>query len=314
MGTILLTGAYGLVGHSVHRQLQAAGRTVIALDLTSAAEPGYPIMPVDVRDTHRLHAVALSAGPIDAVIHCGAFSGPMLARDNPNLLIDVNLNGTANLLELARLHGVPRFVLCSSVSAVGHTPAGMTLVDENVPLRPTTVYGATKAAAEALVQGYAAQHGVSGVCLRIGWVYGPRRTTSCDIRDMIASGLSGQPFSRPRGQTALRQYVHADDVARALILAADAPAPRQLAYLITEGTALTLPAVADLVRSVAPGASITIGPGVDPEEDIQSLFDISAAARDLGYTPRVALAAGIADYTAWMAEGRPGLCPGPAGA
>jgi UDP-glucose 4-epimerase/UDP-glucuronate 4-epimerase len=289
----------------VRRQLEAADRAVTAIDLTARAEPGAPVTALDVRDIHRLHALAVQAGPFEAIIHCGALSGPMLARDNPHFLIDVNLGGTANLLELARIHRIPRVVFCSSVSAYGHTPAGLSPVGEDVPLEPTTVYGATKAAGEALVRGYATQHGVSAVCIRIGWVYGPRRTTDCDIRDMILAAQSGRPFAQPVGADDLRQYVYMDDVAAALILAADVSAPPRLSYSVTGDDIRPLSAVADIVRARFPGASIEIGAGAVPGADRQQRFDLSAARRDLGYRPSTNLTDGIAAYADWLAA-RPG--------
>ena len=66
------------------------------------------------------------------------------------------------------------------MSAYGH--AGPGPVTEDAPLNPTTVYGATKLAAEKLVTAYADEHGVSAVSLRLSWVYGPNRTTACMLR------------------------------------------------------------------------------------------------------------------------------------
>lgn len=305
MAAVLVTGAFGLVGNAVRTQLEAAGRRVVPIDIVARTEDGLPIRRIDVRDVHALHALAIAEGPFDAIIHCGALSGPMLARDNPAHVIDVNLGGTSALLELARIHKIPRFVFCSSVSAYGHTPPGLSLVPEDVPLQPTTVYGATKAAGEALVHGYANQHGVDGICLRIGWVYGPRRTTDCDIREMILAGLEGRPFRLPTGSAAMRQYVHVDDIARALILAAEAETTPRRAYSATGGTFVALPDVAAIVARHVPGFEAEIGPGIDPGEDVQGAFDLTAIETDLGYRPQTELETGIAAYVGWLAARLP---------
>lgn len=299
---ILVTGAMGLIGHAVRSTLEAAGRPVLAIDREAGAVDRRPVLAGDVTAVHRLHALAREHGGFAGILHCGAFSGPMVARDDPAAMVAVNITGTANMLELARVWQVPRLVFCSSVSAYGNTPPGVEPVPEATPLHPTSVYGASKAAGEALVDGYAAQYGVDGISLRIGWVYGPRRTTACAIRDMLTHARAGRPFHLPFGRDHHRQYVHVDDVARALVLALDAEAPRQRAYNINGGTFVTLGEIAAIVGRIVPGAELRLEPGPDPVDDRQLPFDLEAAARDLGFRPAVGLEDGIAAYGEWLAR------------
>ncbi|MEZ5903978.1 MAG: NAD(P)-dependent oxidoreductase [Geminicoccaceae bacterium] len=298
---ILVTGALGLIGNAARVALEDAGRPVVAVDRVAGEVAGRPVLAGDVTAVHRLHALALEHGGFAGILHCGAFSGPMVAADDPAAMVAVNITGTANMLELARIHRVPRLVFCSSVSAYGNTPDGLDPVPEATPLHPTSVYGASKAAGEALVDGYAAQHGVDGLALRIGWVYGPRRTTACAIRDMLQHARAGRPVHLPFGADHHRQYVHVDDVARALVLALDAERPGQRAYNINGGTRVTLGEIAGIVGRVVPGASLTLEPGPDPVDDRQAQFDLSAAERDLGFRPAIGLEDGIRRYAAWLA-------------
>lgn len=299
-GAILVTGAAGLIGHAVRGMLEDQGRGVVAVDRADAMVEGRPVMAADVTSVHRLHALAVEHR-FDGIVHCGAFSGPMVARDDPAAIVEVNIVGTANMLELARVHRIRRVVFCSSVSAYGDTPPGLDPVPEDIPLRPTSVYGASKAAGEALVDGYAAQHGVDGLSLRIGWVYGPRRTTDCAIREMIRSAQAGRAHRLPFGRDFHRQYVHVEDAARALVLALGAPGPTpRRAYTVTGGSYATLGEIAGIVAATVPGAEIEVAPGPDPVDDRQARFDISAAERDLGYRPRVTLVEGVASYAAWL--------------
>ncbi|MEZ5862996.1 MAG: NAD(P)-dependent oxidoreductase [Geminicoccaceae bacterium] len=298
---ILVTGALGLIGNAARVALEDAGRPVVAVDRVAGEVAGRPVLAGDVTAVHRLHALALEHGGFAGILHCGAFSGPMVAADDPAAMVAVNITGTANMLELARIHRVPRLVFCSSVSAYGNTPDGLDPVPEATPLHPTSVYGASKAAGEALVDGYAAQHGVDGLALRIGWVYGPRRTTACAIRDMLQHARAGRPFHLPFGADHHRQYVHVDDVARALVLALDAERPGQRAYNINGGTRVTLGEIAGIVGRVVPGASLTLEPGPDPVDDRQAQFDLSTAERDLGFRPAIGLEDGIRRYAAWLA-------------
>ncbi|WP_442583227.1 NAD-dependent epimerase/dehydratase family protein [Mesorhizobium sp. ASY16-5R] len=295
--TILLTGAAGLIGRVVHHMLCERGDRVIAIDRIG----GENITACDLTEVHRLYELAAT---VTAVVHCGAISGPMVARDNPFLIVSSNVVGTANVLELARVRKMRRVVCCSSVSAYGNTPAGLDLVPEDVPLRPTSVYGASKAAGEHLLDGYAFQHGIDGVSIRPAWVYGPGRTTECGIRTMILDAQAGRTTHFPFGCDFYRQYVHVDDVATALVLALDMEKLPRRSYTITGGSYITLAEVAQTVKRVLPQADITMGAGPDPIDDVQARFDISAAERDLGYRPYVTLEDGVCSYADWLAAQR----------
>lgn len=296
-GCVLVTGAAGLVGNAVRVMLENAGRRVVAIDRTGASIDGRDVTECNVTDIHGLHNIARH-NDLTGIVHCGAFSGPMVAADSPAQMVQVNIVGTANILELARIVGRTRVVFCSSTSAYGPTPPGP--VPEDVALKPSTVYGASKAASEHLVGSYAQQHGVDGVSLRLSWIYGPRRTTACTIRTMITDALAGRPTRLPFGRDFRRQYIHIDDAAHALVAALDKPRLPRATYTVTGGTWMTLGEIAGIVRKVMPAADIEVADGPDPVDDRQERFDISAAARDLEYRPSVTLEDGIRSYRAWL--------------
>jgi nucleoside-diphosphate-sugar epimerase len=302
---VLITGAGGLVGHALRQRLEADGVAVVPIDRIARTADGIELVECDVTDIHRLHAV-IHRHAVTEIVHCGGFSGPMVARDNPYAIVQVNIVGTANVLEAARIRGLRRVVFCSSTSAYGDTPDGP--VPEDVPMRPTSVYGASKAAGEQLVAAYARQHGLDGVSLRLSWVYGPRRTTDCFIRTMIEDALAGRPTVLPWGRDFHRQYIHVDDAADALARALDAPSLPRRAYNVTGGTYLTLGEIADVLRRVLPTADVRLGTGPDPVDDVQRQFDITAARRELGYTPAHDLEDGIRSYASWL-RARTGQAP-----
>jgi UDP-glucuronate 4-epimerase len=294
---ILVTGAAGLVGNAVRVMLERSGRKVVAIDRYATAIDGRPVAECDVTDIHGLHSLA-RRNDITGIVHCGAFSGPMVAADSPAQMVQVNIVGTGNILELARIVRGPRVVFCSSTSAYGPTPPGP--VPEDVALKPSSVYGASKSASEHLVHSYQRQHGVDGVSIRLSWIFGPRRTTACTIRMMITDALAQRPTRLPFGRDFPRQYIHIDDAARALVLALDKPQLPRSTYTVTGGTWMTLGEVAGVVRKVLPDADIDVADGPDPIDDWQERFDISAAARDLDYQPAVSLEDGIRSYRDWL--------------
>ncbi len=197
-GAIVVTGSAGLIGFGVAARLAREGRTVIGTDRIQPREDGgFPSTDSELTDVHKLHAIC--SGEIAAIVHCGAVSGPMLGRDNPHAVIETNVAGTANLLEIARQRGV-RLVFCSSTSAYGNTAAGLDPVSEDAPLAADDVYGATKASGDILTRAYVAQTGLDAAVLRFSWVYGPRRRTTCVLREMIQDAQAGRATTLPYGR------------------------------------------------------------------------------------------------------------------
>ena len=300
-GAVVVTGAAGLIGFGVAARLAGAGRAVIGTDRIQPREAAdFPSVDAELSDIHKLHDIC--GGDVAAIVHCGAVSGPMLGRDNPRAVIETNVAGTANLLEITRQRGV-RLVFCSSTSAYGNTPAGLDPVPEDAALDADDIYGATKAAGDILTRAYAAQTGIDAVVLRFSWVYGPRRRTPCVVREMIGDAQAGRPTALAFGRGFTRQYVFIDDVVGAVIAALDAHGVgAQRAFNITGGTRLDFSEIADAVRRAVPEARIDLGKGADPEDQSHGRFDISAAERILGWRPQVAFEDGVRLYARWLAE------------
>lgn len=123
--TVLITGSAGLVGHSVRRRLEADRVPVLPVDREARSYDGIDQMPCDITDRAAVAAL-FSRHQVTAVVHCGGVSGPMVSADDPRMIVDVNVGGTANLLDAARRQQVSRFVYCSSIAAYGRTPPGRT--------------------------------------------------------------------------------------------------------------------------------------------------------------------------------------------
>ena len=248
---------------------------------------------------------ALTRQGIDSVVHCGAFSGPMVARDTPHAMVQVNIVGTANMLELARVHEARRFVYCSSTSAYGVVRSAAP-VAEDCLLQPASLYGASKVASEYITTSYAQQYGLSAASVRLSWVYGPGRTTDCVVRTMIEDALAARPTRMAFGADFPRQFIHVDDAVDGLLQALDAESLPRTTYNVTGNTRVTLGELAQLVRRVFPKADIVLQQGPDPVDEFQEQFSIEAARRDLGYEPRVSLEQGIRSYAEWIEARRSG--------
>lgn len=294
---ILVTGGAGLIGNAVRQRLEDRGDKVVAIDRSATKIDGREVIECDVTDAHGLHALA-RRHEIRSIVHCGAFSGPMVSPDHPMEMIRVNVGGTANVGELARVLGGVRVVFASTATAYGVTPKGP--VPENTLMEPDSMYGASKAASEQILNAYKRQFGVDTVSLRLTWVYGPRRSTACLIRQMLLDAMAGRVTRIPYGRDFPRQYIHIDDAADAMVAALDHPGLPLQAYNITGGTWLTISEVAATVKIAVPDACVEVSSGDDPGDMRQEQFDISAAERDLSYVPSVSLESGVRTYFEWL--------------
>lgn len=297
MSTILVTGAAGFLGDAIRTELERVGKSVLPIDRLSHTASGRQTVVCDLTDAHRIHGL-VQGRDIGCIIHAGGVSGPMLAHDDPHGIFRANVDGTANLLEVARIHGIRRLIFCSSAGVYGATRSEPVL--ESDPLKPLDVYSASKAAAEHLIAAYAHQFGLDAVSLRFCWIFGPRRMTDCVIRTMVLDTLAGRPTRLPYGRSFPRQFIYVDDAVGAVLAALSNPELPGDAYTITGGSYVTLDEVAGLVRSVFGTADIELADGPAPNDNHQHRFDISAASRDLGYIPQVAIEDGIRRYAEWL--------------
>ena len=305
-GTVLITGVGGFIGWRLARTLVDAGRAVVGMDrVAPRQEHGFAFVQAELGDPHALYATLRRHG-VERIVHCGGISGPMLAREAPHRVLEVNAGGTRHVLEAARVMGVSRVVFLSSIMAYGAQPSDRPVV-EDAPLNACDPYGASKICGEAMLRAYAAQHGVDGASLRVAAVYGPGRTTDCVVRLMLQNALDGRPTHIPHTGETRRQYVFVDDVVRAVILALDSERLPLPAYNISGGTYLPLHEVAAVAADVVPGVQVSFGADPHPFDYPIGPFDLGASERDLGYVPRVPLRDGIAAYAEWLghrADGR----------
>lgn len=300
---VLVTGVGGLIGRAVAGRLFDEGRPVVGMDRAVPPGVGYPVVTHDLPDAQRWHEVIVRFN-VDQVVHAGGVSGPMVLRDAPGRTCDINVTGLTTLLEAARIHGLGRLVWFSSIMAYGQRP-NLDPVTEATPLAPHTVYGATKAAGEAVIAGFHAEHRVDAVAFRVASCYGPGRTTSCLIRTLVENGLDGLPTRVYDGAGATRQHIFVEDVVDAVCAALDRGELPQRIYNIGPGEAQDLADIVDQVRVAVPQARAEIDPdGLAWNRFDVGPLDVTAARRDLDFEPRTTLAEGAKRTRRWVESQR----------
>jgi len=265
----------------VLRRLADAEVRAIALDAAPAVDPIGRVTEVqaDLRDPP-LVVESVRAHQVTDIIHAGAISSPLLLTRDPATVLATNVDGTRNVLEAARLANVRRLVFLSSSAVYGRNPPD-SVVAERSPLRPNSIYGASKAAAEMLVHGYHAVFGLEVVILRPANIYGPRRRTSSLASYLLANALDGR-VSRVEVTGERFDLVHVDDVARACLQALDSSIAVGQAYTIGTGQPITAADIIATVRRMLPDCQIDLQHTPDADSS-EGRYDVAAAKRDLSF-------------------------------
>lgn len=290
-----MTGAAGFLGGQLVRRLAETHERVIATDCMGGGAGNGGLRHLDVTDANQV-TETVGAGAVDTIFHCGAVSGPMVMTDRPAEIWRINAGGTANILEAARLRGVGRVLLCSSVDVYGSRNPGM--LDEATPPAPDTVYGASKVAAEQALIGYSGQYELDAVALRFAWIYGPGRRTPSMIPRLLEDGLAGRESVLDAAPGDLTHYMHVDDAVGALLAAARREHLPRLAYNATAGPGLRMEEVIGFISALLPQARIRLSSGGIPRDPGPLGFDNGHAQRDFGYAPAVGLRDGLQRYLA----------------
>lgn len=261
---VLVTGAAGRLGHAVVRLADTA-TPVIGL---AGPRADAAVRSLDVADAEAVMAAVGQIRP-RAIIHLAAMVGGACSAD-PDRASTVNVQGTANVAAAARAHGVERMVFLSTAAVYGDQRRRS--VAEHDPVNPVGSYATTKLEAEGVL----AESGVPADALRVFNIYGPgmrdslvNRLLSGGVDEVALNGLDGF----------VRDYIHVDDVARAVLRSAGATEPAFRVLNIGSGIArsnrellATLPA-----DRLAP---VSIG----PEVDSYSCADITRARHELGWS------------------------------
>jgi UDP-glucuronate 4-epimerase len=204
--------------------------------------------------------------------------------------------------ELAREHGVARFLFASSSSVYGNaTP--LPAHEDSPALTPESPYAASKRAAE-LVAGAISHQTRSASCtaLRFFTVYGPRQRPEMAITLFTRALLSGRPVTLFGDGSMRRDFTHADDISRGVLAALDRAPPGFRVYNLGSGAPVDLSTLVSAIASAA-GVTAHVEHAQVPLGDVDATFaDIRRAREELGWSPRVSLEDGLRGVVAWVRE------------
>jgi UDP-glucose 4-epimerase len=304
---VLVTGGAGFIGaHSVRALLDRGHRVTVVDDLShgrrEAVPEGADLLVMDIRAPEIVRLFESSG--FEAVLHLAAQMDVRKSVADPLFDASVNVLGTLNLLEASRRASVKRFVFASSGGAV-YGEQDVFPAPESHPRRPASPYGVSKLCGEEYLAHYALVHGMSTLALRYANVYGPGQDPHGEagvVAIFLDRLLAGQTATINDDGLQTRDYVYVGDVARANVLAIESAASGAL----NVGTGIET-TVVDLAQRLACHAGVPPGFANGPAkagEQRRSSVSAAAASGALGWEPRVALDAGLAETARSFRERR----------
>jgi len=321
----MITGGSGFLGTYVARVLAERGDRVVVFDaagpapelaaLTAQFERQIVYVRGQILDLSSLLR-GVQQHRVERIFHAAALYDPPYSLEEPALTFQVNVNGTINVLEVARFLGLQRVVQSSSIAV--YAPRQYEPIDELHPIllpsagNPLGAYGASKAAAEIVGLSYYSSNGVDFIALRNSAIYGYGMRYPMYIKPMVENSVRKLPTRFATGGDMRRDYTHVKDIAQAVLKALDVPASTltQRIFNIGSGIMHSATQVAETVRKILPEADIEIGAGLSKLEQsdmrARGMLDLTAAQQQLKYEPLYALEDGIRDYIK-MVEAASGL-------
>ena len=317
----LVTGGTGFVGANIVRDLARNGHQVVSFDINGPDQlflnfldddfSAITFVQGDIVDRASVERLAQDHR-IEKIVHAAVYTvnREALEIERSRDVVAINLEGTANLLELARTQQVSRFIYVSSGAAYGAALPGDQTLNEETPPAPENLYGITKFASEMITRRYGELHGISTASVRLSTPYGPmervtgHRAVMSVFYDWTGQAVRGEPITA-EDMNQGRDYIYITDIADGIRTVLDATELRHGLYNLTTGIWLTFQEILDSVVELLPATQV-VTPAATDQSGGESysrgplsghrLFD------DLDWTPKYDLKAGLSDYIAWRKD------------
>jgi len=296
---IAVTGGSGFIASHVVDQLLSAGHEVVAID--HRVRPHRDDVQFEDIDVLSLSALIQATVGCDFIFHLAAVSNVNYAHKYPVYTVDLNINGTANVLEAARLNGVARVFFASTVWIYTGTRGNGSLTEDEPFHLPDAghIYTTSKIASEMIIHNYWQLYRQPFTILRYGIPYGPRMREELVIPIFIRKALKGEPIVIQGDGSQYRNYVYIEDLARAHLLALNKKAENQV-YNLEGSRRISIADIAETInRVLGGGVQIQYVPA-RPGDYAGKEVSARKIRDELGWEPRIDFEEGMASTIAWF--------------
>jgi UDP-glucose 4-epimerase len=304
---VLVTGGLGFIGSNLAQRLVREGARVVVCDamiegyggnLANVAEirSEIDVQRSDVRDEAEMARLVQGQ---DVIFHLAAQVSHVLSLSNPYPDIDINIKGTAAVLEACRKRN-PGAIVVRSGTRGQYGPAVKLPVSEETAADPRGIYEISQLSAEMICRTYTRIHGVRTVPLRLTNVYGPRAQMRHShfgvVNWFVRLALEGRPIPVFGTGKILRDFLYVDDCVEALLAVAVEPGAVGEIVNVGHDRASTFLEVAETLREILPDTEIVFtefSPERKAQEPGDFVSDIAKIRRLTGWEPRVGLREGL---------------------
>lgn len=316
MKNILVTGGAGFIGsHLVDKLISEREWNVTALDnfndfysptikreniRHNLENPLFKPAEIDICDAESLR-VLFEQSKFDVIVHLAARAGVRPSLENPMAYVETNVNGTMNLLNLARDFGVKQFVFASSSSVYG--------INAKVPFseadkidKPISPYAATKAAGELLCHTFAHLYGIRMICLRFFTVYGARQRPDLAIHKFSKLISDGKPIPVFGDGSTRRDYTYIDDIIQGVRAAIDYNKTPYEIFNLGESQTIELNELIEILEESLGRKAIIDRKRMQAGDVPITFADISKTKEFLGYNPTTKIREGIPKFVEWFSQ------------
>ncbi len=315
MQTILLTGAAGFVGYKTAEILLARGFRVVGVDNMNdyydvrlkeyrrdllLGKKNFTFRQADIENIGTLRDL-FAAEKIGAVINLAARAGVRYSMENPHVYMSTNAQGTLNLLECMREHGVKKMVLASTSSLYAGLP--MPFVEDLPVNTPISPYAASKKAAEVMAYTYHYLYGTDVTVVRYFTVYGPAGRPDMSPFRFIKWIDEGTPIELFGDGSQARDFTYVDDIADGTVRAL-----KEVGYeIINLGggkNPITITTMIGMMEARLGKKAVIEQKPFHKADMMETWADIAKANRILGWVPKVSFDEGIRRTVEWHVEHR----------
>jgi UDP-glucuronate 4-epimerase len=308
---VLITGGAGFIGSNLAAALLQRGDEAICLDNFNdyydpqikrdnvarlSSEPGFALVEGDIRAAG-LVARVFDAYDITHVAHLAAMAGVRYSIEQAPLYVEVNVNGTVNLLESARRHAVEVFVNASTSSVYGKT-AQIPFREDDPADHPLAAYPASKRAAEMLAHSYHHLFKLNVTNLRFFNVYGPAGRPDMMPFKVIDAIVNERPITLFNGGKMQRDWTYIDDTVDGILAALERPMGYEVINLGC-GKPMYMTEFIEVCQELVGKTPIIVDTPAPPSDPPITYCDNTKARRLLDFDPKVDTVQGLANTWEW---------------
>jgi UDP-glucuronate 4-epimerase len=330
---VLVTGSAGFIGSNVCLRLLERGDQVVGIDNLNdyysvdlkkarlarfADHPNYTHLKIDLADRDAMEKAFAEHKP-NGVVNLAAQAGVRYAAENPHVYVESNVTGFLHLLEGCRHHKVEHLVFASTSSVYGAN-LDMPFQEKHHTEHPLTLYAATKKTNEMMAHNYAHLFNVPCTGLRFFTVYGPWGRPDMALFLFTKAILAGEPIKVFNNGKHKRSFTYVDDIVEGVIRVLDQPAtinkqwdgkhpdpstsgsgPYRIYNIGNEETVELMRYIEVLEQNLGKKAIMQMLP-LQPGDVPDTEASVDALAKHVGYTPKVSVEEGVANFVDWYQE------------